>query len=35
MIEVGPDHHGAATMIVAAQVGPVRLIDNADLTFTD
>ncbi len=35
MIEVGPEHRGPATMIVAAQVGPVRLIDNCDLTFSD
>ena len=31
MMEVGPDHLGPATMIVAARVGPVRLIDNIDL----
>ncbi len=35
MAEVDPDHRGPATMIVAAEVGPVRLIDNTDLEFTD
>lgn len=33
MVEVGADHRGPATMIVAAHVGPVRLIDNADVAF--
>jgi pantoate--beta-alanine ligase len=33
MTDVGPDHRGPATMIVAAKVGSVRLIDNAELTF--
>ena len=31
MMEVGPDHVGPATVVVAARVGPVRLIDNIDL----
>jgi pantoate--beta-alanine ligase len=33
MAEVGSEHVGPATMIVAARVGGVRLIDNADLEF--
>ena len=33
MTEVGPEHRGPATMIVAAQVGAVRLIDNIELSF--
>lgn len=33
MVEIGADHRGPATMIIAAQVGPVRLIDNADIDF--
>ena len=35
MAEIGPDHRGPATMVVAARVGAVRLIDNIELTFTD
>ena len=33
MTEVGAEHRGPATMIVAAQVGAVRLIDNVELSF--
>ena len=33
MAEVGPEHRGPATMIVAAQVGGIRLIDNIELNF--
>lgn len=31
--EVGDEHRGPATMIIAARVGAVRLIDNGELTF--
>ena len=34
MAEIGAEHRGPATMIIAARVGGVRLIDNGELTFT-
>jgi pantoate--beta-alanine ligase len=34
MAEVGAEHRGPATMIIAAHVRGIRLIDNADLTFS-
>ncbi len=34
MTEIDAEHRGPATMIIAARVGGIRLIDNAELTFS-
>jgi pantoate--beta-alanine ligase len=32
-LPVSPDHHGAATAVIAARVGATRLIDNREINL--